>query len=85
MPAGVLLVASCLAFALASIPIMTVDQVKPGMKGTGRSVFFGTEVKEFGVEVVDIMHNVTPRGNLILCRLSGQDLELSGVVAGMSG
>jgi hypothetical protein len=64
---------------------MTVDQLKPGMKGTGRSVFFGTEVKEFGVEVVDIMRHVTPRGDMILCRLSGQGLEESGVVAGMSG
>jgi hypothetical protein len=83
--AGLLLLVSCLAFALAGIPIMTVDELKPGMKGTGRSVFFGTEVREFGVEVVDIMHHVTPRGDLILCRLSGQGLEQSGVVAGMSG
>ncbi|HTW90228.1 MAG TPA: SpoIVB peptidase S55 domain-containing protein [bacterium] len=64
---------------------MTVDQLKPGMKGTGRSVFFGTEVKEFGVEVVDVMHKAWPRGDLIICRLSGQGLEESGVVAGMSG
>jgi hypothetical protein len=71
--------------ALAGIPTMTVDQIKPGMKGTGRSVFYGTEIREFGVEVVDIMHHVSPRGDLILCRLSGQGLEESGVVAGMSG
>jgi hypothetical protein len=64
---------------------MTVDQLKPGMKGTGRSVFSGTEIQEFGVEVVDVMHQVWPRGDLILCRLSGQGLEESGVVAGMSG
>ena len=81
----VLLLASGFAIALASIPIMTVDQLKPGMKGTGRSVFFGTEIKEFGVEVVDVMHQVWPRGDMILCRLSGQGLEESGVVAGMSG
>jgi hypothetical protein len=31
------------------------------------------------------MHHVSPRGDLILCRLSGQGLEESGVVAGMSG
>ena len=74
-----------LALALADIPIMTVDQLKPGMKGFGRSVFFGTEIEEFGVEVVDIMHHVSPRGDLILCRLSGHGLEESGVVAGMSG
>ncbi|MBM3331182.1 hypothetical protein FJY68_04930 [candidate division WOR-3 bacterium] len=64
---------------------MPVDQLKPGMKGTGLSVFYGTEVKEFGAEVVDIMRQVSPRGDLILCRLSGQGLEESGVIAGMSG
>jgi hypothetical protein len=80
-----LLFGPCLAAALTGIPIMTVDQLKPGMKGTGRSVFFGTEVKEFGVEVVDVMRHVSPRGDLILCRLSGQGLEESGVIAGMSG
>jgi len=83
--ACIVLLAHCLACTLAGVPIMTVDQLKPGMKGTGRSVFFGTEVKEFGIEVVDIMHNVSPRGDLILCRLSGQGLEQSGVAAGMSG
>jgi hypothetical protein len=80
-----LLLVAGFAVALARIPVMTVDQLKPGMKGTGRSVFFGTEIKEFGVEVVDVMHQVWPRGDMILCRLSGQGLEESGVVAGMSG
>jgi hypothetical protein len=80
-----LLLAAGFAVALARIPTMTVDQLRPGMKGFGRSVFFGTEIKEFGVEVVDVMRQVWPRGDLILCRLSGQGLEESGVVAGMSG
>ncbi len=31
------------------------------------------------------MRNVSPRNDLILCRLSGQGLEQSGVAAGMSG
>ncbi len=79
------LLVAVFAVALAGIPIMTVDELKPGMKGTGRSVFFGTEVREFDVEVVDIMRHVWPRGDMILCRLSGQGLEESGVVAGMSG
>lgn len=80
-----LLLSAWCTIGLAGIPIMPVDQIKPGMKGTGRSVFFGTEVKEFGVEVIDVMHKAWPRGDLIICRLSGQDLEESGVVAGMSG
>lgn len=80
-----LLLLASFVIALAGIPIMTVDELRPGMKGTGRSVFFGTEIREFGVEVVDIMRHVSPRGDMILCRLSGQGLEESGVVAGMSG
>ncbi len=71
-----------LAFA---IPIMTVDEVKPGMKGVGWSVFSGTKPEQFQVEVVDVMRKVSPRGDLILCRLSGAGLEKSGVIAGMSG
>lgn len=80
-----LLLAVFSAVAMGSIPIMTVDQLKPGMKGTGLSVFSGTQVKEFGVEVVDVMHKAWPRGDLIICRLSGQGLEESEVIAGMSG
>ena len=80
-----LLLLPCLALALTGVQIMTVAELKPGMIGTGRSVFFGTEVREFGVEVVDVMRQVSPRGDLILCRLSGQGLEQSGVIAGMSG
>jgi hypothetical protein len=66
-------------------PIMTADQVKPGMKGVGKSVFFGSRVEEFGVEVIDVMPQAWPRGDMILCRLSGHGLEEAGVVAGMSG
>jgi hypothetical protein len=69
----------------AAIPTMPVSELKPGMKGVGRSVFSGQAVEEFGVEVIDVMHQVWPRGDLILCRLSGHGLEESGVIAGMSG
>jgi hypothetical protein len=83
--AGTLFALLLPCFVSAAIPVLAVDQLKPGMKGTGRSVFFGTEIKEFGVEVVDVMRHTAPRGDLILCRLSGQGLEESGVIAGMSG
>ncbi len=64
---------------------MPVSEVRPGMKGTGRSVFFGGTVEDFEVEVIDVMRRVSPRSDLILCRLSGHGLEESGVIAGMSG
>ncbi len=67
------------------VPTIPVGEIRPGMKGTGRSVFAGAEVEEFQVEVIDVMRQVSPRSDLILCRLSGQGLEESGVIAGMSG
>jgi len=67
------------------VPTIPVSEVRPGMKGTGRSVFADGKVEEFQVEVIDVMRRVSPRSDLILCRLSGQGLEESGVIAGMSG
>ncbi len=65
--------------------IMPLSQVKPGMKGEGRSVFAGQKVEKFQVEILGIMENVQPRRNVILARLRGLGLENTGVVAGMSG
>lgn len=66
-------------------PILPVDSIRPGMKGYGLSVFSGTKIDTFEVEVVDVIHKALPRGDRILCRLSGAGLEKSGAVAGMSG
>ncbi|MEO0079819.1 MAG: SpoIVB peptidase S55 domain-containing protein [candidate division WOR-3 bacterium] len=74
-----------LARGLRALELMPVEEIQPGMKGVGKSVFFGDKVEEFGVEVIDVMRQVSPRGDLILCRLSGAGLESTGVVAGMSG
>jgi hypothetical protein len=62
-----------------------VDDVRPGMKGTGRTVMKGTRVEDFDVEVLGVMKNTSPGRDLVLCRLSGLDLEKTGVIAGMSG
>jgi len=78
-----------LIFALVdlsfAVELMRVDEVRPGMRGVGKSVFVGNKVEEFAVEIIDVIHKVSPRGDLILGRLSGAGLEKSGVVAGMSG
>ncbi|MEO0071733.1 MAG: SpoIVB peptidase S55 domain-containing protein, partial [candidate division WOR-3 bacterium] len=73
------------SFAFPKISILPVDSIRPGMKGIGRSVFSGTKVEEFEVEVLDVMRNVSPHRDIILCRLSGAGLEKTGVIAGMSG
>ncbi|MEO0085307.1 MAG: SpoIVB peptidase S55 domain-containing protein [candidate division WOR-3 bacterium] len=65
--------------------IIPIDEIRPGAKGTGLTVLSGDSLTRFGVEVIDVMRNVTPRGDLILCRLSGAGLEHTGVIQGMSG
>src|SRR5213075_2084279 len=64
---------------------MRVSEIKPGMKGYGLSVFRGTKIERFDAEVISILRNFNPKLNVILVRLSGQNLEHTGGIAGMSG
>lgn len=67
-------------------PIFPVDEIRPGLKGVGRTVFEGDKVEEFQVEFLGVLKNaLAPKHDVILARLSGGPLEKSGVMAGMSG
>ena len=55
------------------------------MHGTGRTVFTGSKVEEFQVEILGVLDGVGPKQSLILARLSGGPLEHAGVMEGMSG
>jgi hypothetical protein len=60
--------------------------LKPGLKGVGRTIFQGDQIEEFQVEILGVLTNVlAPKHDLILARLSGGPLEKTGVTAGMSG
>jgi hypothetical protein len=65
--------------------ILPFSEVKAGMSGTGRTVFSGTKIDEFKVEVIGTLENIAPRRNLILAKLSGGPLQETGVLSGMSG
>ena len=62
-----------------------VDDVRMGMKGEGRTVIKGIKIEKFDAEVLGVLRNTSPGRDMILCRLSGLDLERTGVIAGMSG
>src|SRR5215475_2462967 len=64
---------------------MSVDEVRPGMKGVGRTVFEGTKIDQFDVELLGVLKNYAPKQDMILARLSGGPLAKTGVIAGMSG
>lgn len=55
------------------------------MTGTGRTVFSGSTLEDFAVEVLGVIENVAPGQSIILAKLSGGPLAESGVIQGMSG
>jgi hypothetical protein len=62
-----------------------VDDIRPGMKGIGKTVMKGTRIETFRAEVIGVLKNSSPGRDMVLCRLSGLDLERTGIIAGMSG
>ncbi len=71
--------------ALSAQPFLPLSEVKPGQRGIGRTVFAGSKIEEFQVEILGVLDNVGPRQSIILGRLSGGPLAHSGVMQGMSG
>jgi hypothetical protein len=70
----------------AAPPYYPLDSVKPGMIGTGHTVWQGDTIEEFKVHIIGVLRNVIgPRRDLILARLEGGPLAHTGVIAGMSG
>ena len=82
----VLLASLAWVHAPAQSAQMSVDEIRPGMIGVGRTVFEGTRVEDFKVHILGVLENVIgTRRNLILARLEGGPLANTGVIAGMSG
>src|ERR1700751_504732 len=63
-----------------------VSQIHTGMRGVAYTVFQGTKPEAMDVEVLGVLKNMNgPKGDIILVRLHGPEVEYTGVVAGMSG
>jgi hypothetical protein len=69
----------------AQVEFYPMEEVRPGLKATGRTVFSGDRIEEFDVEVLGVLENAGPKQSVILARLSGGPLERTGVLQGMSG
>ncbi len=66
--------------------LFPLEDLRPGMKGTARTVFSGSDTQEFGVEVLGVLPGFPgPRQSAIIAKLSGSNVEKTGVFAGMSG
>lgn len=81
----VLIAAFSLTLPAQTTKFMSADEVRPGMKGFGRTVFQGAKIEQFDVELLGVLKNFAPKQDMILARLSGGPLARTGVIAGMSG
>jgi hypothetical protein len=64
----------------AATPLMSIEEIKPGMVGVGRTVLQGAELKDFKVVILGVLRNVQgPRRDLILARLEDPSVIESGV------
>ena len=83
---AVLAIGVLLATPSAQTTTLSLEDIRPGMVGVGRTVFSGNELEDFKVHVLGVMRNVIgPKRSLILARLEGGPLAKTGVIAGMSG
>ena len=81
-------VAGALGMALrapADEKFLKVEDIKPGMKGHGLTVFQGARPERFDVEIVGTLHNFRPRQDLILIKAKHPRIDVARTVAGMSG
>ncbi|MFH1278868.1 MAG: hypothetical protein ABIK65_10870 [Candidatus Eisenbacteria bacterium] len=62
-----------------------VGEARRGMIGYGLTVFEGTRIDTFRVEVIDVMRGAGRTGDMILARVSGLGIEEGVVAQGMSG
>jgi hypothetical protein len=89
---GLLLVFALLAFVFHSFAevgtkqeFFKVEDLRPGMKGIGKTCYQGTKPEEFQVEILGILHGVNPGANAVLAKFSGGLLDKVGIFEGMSG
>jgi hypothetical protein len=64
---------------------VSVDELKPGDSCVGKTVFSGSGVEEFAVEIIGVVRGASPGGNLIIGRASGGAIDEAGIMEGMSG
>jgi len=67
--------------------LMPVSEVKRGMKGYGLTVFQGTKIEKFDVEVLGVLKKINTGRDLIMVRVGGGPItsRQAGILSGMSG
>lgn len=63
-----------------------LEEIRPGLKGHGMSVFQGSKPERFEVEILGLVDGMAnPKQSIIIARLGGPLVERTSVFQGMSG
>lgn len=76
---------SAAGWMFSASAVFPVAEIRPGLKGVGKTCLRGREVVDFQAEVLGVLSKTIAGSDVILMRLGGQDLEKTGVISGMSG
>ncbi len=85
LTAGLAALVGGIAYAVANVPTMPIEDIRPGMKGYAVTVFSGTDSDRFEIEVIDVVRDFQPKQDAVLFRSSDPRMVHSGIVGGMSG
>ena len=66
--------APVLAKIPSDIAIFPIDELKPGMRGVGRTVFANQKLETFEVEIIGALENAAPKQTMVMARLTGGPL-----------
>lgn len=69
----------------AKMDFFKIEDVRPGMKGTGKTCVRGDKPEEFQVEILGVLHGINPGASAVLAKFSGGILDKTGIFEGMSG
>lgn len=83
---GLLFAIGWTASARVAGSFFPIEEVQPGQWGTARTVIQGTAVETFSVEVLGVLENAGPSGDLVMVKVAGDIIErVGGLASGMSG
>ncbi|NLL09177.1 MAG: hypothetical protein GX266_09245, partial [Firmicutes bacterium] len=69
-----------------AVELFPPEEVRPGLRGTAKTVISGNTIETFDVEVLGLVPQSPPLSSLIMVKVSGDVIERSGGIArGMSG
>lgn len=76
----------CSSATIFAQELFLPEEVRPGLRGVGKTVISGSTVESFDVEVLGLIPQSPPLSNLVMVKVGGDVIDRSGGIAqGMSG